>query len=93
MCLELLHWQAGFFTLGATWEGTRKKTRGKKAVSYKTILRTNGMENFGRKNWILENQEEMIKVLDNFGGTVKKIECLVSTNRKKTIKTLEGKKM
>ena len=45
-----------------------------------------GWKNFGRKNWILENQEKIIKVLDNVRGTVKKIECLVSTNRKKATK-------
>ena len=45
-----------------------------------------GWKSFGRKNWILENQEKIIKVLDNFRGTVRKIECLVSTNRKKAIK-------
>ena len=45
-----------------------------------------GWKNFGRKNWILENQEKIIKVLDDVRGTVKKIECLVSTNRKKAIK-------
>ena len=45
-----------------------------------------GWKSFGRKNWILENQEKIIKVLDNFRGTVRKIECLVSNNRKKAIK-------
>lgn len=51
----------------------------------------NWVEKFGRKNWILENQEKIFKVLDNFGGTVKKIECLISTNRKKVIKNPGGK--
>lgn len=53
-----------------------------------------GWKNFGRKNWILENQEEMIKVLDNFGGTMKEnIKISYINQWKKAIKTLEGKKM